>query len=126
MSSHTISMHSTSLETVSLQMVRGRPRFLAAIQLQYKCNTRSFFLYCSCIALVRTALVCQCHKRKQVKSYYSKSDCQVRVHFTPDWFRCFRTETIIDFIWLPCCAETWCSPPVFNLLVFEVALHGFI
>ena len=57
---------------------------------------------------------------------HPSSLCQVRVHFTPDWFRCFRTETIIDFIWLPCCAETLCSSPVFNLLVFEVALHGFI
>jgi len=26
------------------------------IQLQYNCNTRIFFLYCNCIALVRTAL----------------------------------------------------------------------
>jgi len=27
----------------------------SAIQLQYNCNTMIFFLYCSCIALVRTA-----------------------------------------------------------------------
>jgi len=31
------------------------------------------------------------------QKYVADCPCQVRVHFTPDWFRCFRTETIIDF-----------------------------
>ena len=32
-----------------------------AIQLQYNCNTRIFFMYCSCIALVRTPAIQRCN-----------------------------------------------------------------
>jgi len=33
----------------------------SAIQLQYNCNTKNFFLYCSCIALVRTPAIQRCN-----------------------------------------------------------------
>ena len=41
--------------------IRTKAVRTSAMQLQYNCNTRIFFMYCSCIALVRTSAIKCCN-----------------------------------------------------------------